>query len=85
MTAGPSSRTSYVVVGADAGPKKLEKIDQLKIKTLTEDEFLEFIRTSPTRDNITTSKSSKSTKKAKAVEDAKMLVDEPVKASSSTR
>ena len=70
------------MVGADAGPKKLEKIDQLKIKTLTEDEFLEFIRTSPTRDNITTSKSSKSTKKAKVVENEKMLVDEPVKVSS---
>ena len=85
MTAGPSSRTSYVVVGADAGPKKLEKIETLKIKTLSEDEFLEFIRTSPTRDNITTSKSSKSTKKAKVVKDEKMLVDEPVKDSSSTR
>ncbi|CAG8611776.1 9572_t:CDS:10, partial [Paraglomus occultum] len=84
VTISPSSRTSYVVVGADAGPKKLEKIEQLKIKTLTEDEFLEFIRTSPTRDNITTSKPSKSTKKAKVVENEKMLVDEPVIVSSTS-
>jgi replication factor C subunit 1 len=76
VTAGPSSRTSYVVIGADAGPKKLEKIEQLKIKTLTEDEFLEFIKTSPSRDD-TKSKS----KPAKGVKVDKMLVDEPAKTS----
>ncbi|CAG8597353.1 599_t:CDS:10 [Diversispora eburnea] len=47
VTAGPSSRTSYVVVGEDPGPKKMEKVQQLKIPTLTEDQLLELIRTSP--------------------------------------
>jgi len=30
-------------VGAEAGPKKMEKIAQLKLKTLTEDEYLALI------------------------------------------
>lgn len=45
VTTSPSSKTSYVVLGSDAGPKKLELIAKHKIKTLTEDEFLELIAT----------------------------------------
>ncbi|KAH8105438.1 DNA replication factor C large subunit [Cristinia sonorae] len=41
----PSSKTSYVVLGADAGPRKLEAIKKNKLKTLDEDEFLELIST----------------------------------------
>ncbi|CAG8445116.1 782_t:CDS:10 [Acaulospora colombiana] len=44
---GPSSRTSYVVVGDNPGPKKMEKVKQLKIPTLTEDQLLELVKTSP--------------------------------------
>ncbi|CAG8751214.1 1038_t:CDS:2, partial [Acaulospora morrowiae] len=44
---GPSSRTSYVVVGDNPGPKKMEKAKELKIPTLTEDQLLELIKTSP--------------------------------------
>lgn len=44
VTTSPSSRTTFVVVGSDAGPKKLEKIKELKIATLTEDEFFDLIR-----------------------------------------
>ncbi|KAF8946558.1 hypothetical protein BGZ47_000220 [Haplosporangium gracile] len=49
VTGSPSGKTSYVVVGDDAGQSKLDKVKKLKIKTLDEDEFLDLIRTSPAR------------------------------------
>ena len=39
----PSSKTSYVVLGSDAGPKKLEAIKKHKLPTLDEDGFLALI------------------------------------------
>lgn len=45
VTAGPSGKTSYVVLGENAGPSKLAKIKAHNIKTLTEDEFLNLIAT----------------------------------------
>lgn len=47
VTTAPSSKTSFVVVGEDAGPKKLELIKKIKLKTLTEDEFLDMISSRP--------------------------------------
>ena len=41
----PSSRTSYVVVGADAGPSKLKAIEKNKLPTLDEDGFLDLLAT----------------------------------------
>ena len=35
----------YAVVGDDAGPKKIEQIEQFRIKTLDEDTFFALIRT----------------------------------------
>ncbi|KAK4052399.1 DNA replication factor C complex subunit Rfc1 [Microbotryomycetes sp. JL201] len=49
VTTAPSSKTSYVVVGRDAGPKKLEMIERHKIKKLTEDQFLELIGRAPSK------------------------------------
>ncbi|KAF9180026.1 hypothetical protein BGZ51_006504 [Haplosporangium sp. Z 767] len=49
VTGAPSGKTSFVVVGEDAGQSKLDKVKKLKIKTLNEDEFLDLIRTSPAR------------------------------------
>ncbi|BGP50272.1 DNA replication factor C complex subunit Rfc1 [Rhodotorula kratochvilovae] len=43
VTTAPSSKTSYVVLGTDAGPKKLEVIAKHRIKTLDEDAFLALI------------------------------------------
>lgn len=43
VTTAPSSKTSYVVLGSDAGPKKLELIKKHKLKTLDEDGFLGLI------------------------------------------
>ena len=44
-TTAPSRKTDYVIIGLDAGPKKLETIKKLGIKTLTEDEYLNLIGT----------------------------------------
>ena len=38
-----SKNTDYVVVGRDAGPKKLEQIEDLGIETMDEDEFIEML------------------------------------------
>ena len=45
MVGQPSSKTSYVVLGADAGPSKLKAIEKNKLKTLDEDGFLNLIAT----------------------------------------
>ncbi|OQE81580.1 hypothetical protein PENNAL_c0040G00596 [Penicillium nalgiovense] len=47
VVGAPSSKTSYVVLGADAGPKKLETIAKHKIKTISEDGLFELIRRLP--------------------------------------
>ncbi|BEI93636.1 uncharacterized protein CcaverHIS019_0600950 [Cutaneotrichosporon cavernicola] len=41
----PSGKTDYVIVGENAGASKIAKIKEKGIKTLTEDEFLDLIRT----------------------------------------
>ncbi|EST09459.1 DNA replication factor RFC1, C-terminal [Kalmanozyma brasiliensis GHG001] len=45
ITGAPSSKTSYVVLGEGAGPKKVASIEKNKIATLDEDGFLDLIRT----------------------------------------
>ncbi|XP_025091531.1 replication factor C subunit 1-like [Pomacea canaliculata] len=47
VTGTVSSRTSYVVIGRDAGASKLAKIEQLKTKQLDEDGLLNLIKTLP--------------------------------------
>lgn len=46
-TTGPSKKTSFVVLGSDAGPKKLETIRDLNLKAIDEDGLFEIIRTRP--------------------------------------
>jgi replication factor C subunit 1 len=47
VTTAPSSKTSYVVLGNEAGPKKLETIAKLHLKTINEDGLFELIRRLP--------------------------------------
>ncbi|KAI0025131.1 replication factor RFC1 C terminal domain-containing protein [Xylariomycetidae sp. FL0641] len=47
ITGTPSSKTSFVVLGDDAGPNKLTKIRQLGTKTINEDGLFELIRRLP--------------------------------------
>lgn len=47
VTGAPSKKTSFVVLGADAGPKKLETIQQFGLKTINEEGLFELIRKLP--------------------------------------
>lgn len=47
VTTAPSSKTSYVVIGNDAGPSKLEKIKKMGIKTVAEEGLFKLISTMP--------------------------------------
>ncbi|KAI0161568.1 replication factor RFC1 C terminal domain-containing protein [Xylariaceae sp. FL1272] len=47
ITGTPSSKTSYVILGEDAGPSKLAKIKQHSIKTINEEGLFELIRRLP--------------------------------------
>ncbi|SPO03457.1 related to replication factor C protein [Cephalotrichum gorgonifer] len=47
VTGQPSSKTSYVVLGDDAGPSKLAKIKSHGIKTINEEGLFELIRQLP--------------------------------------
>ncbi|ETS79084.1 hypothetical protein PFICI_08937 [Pestalotiopsis fici W106-1] len=47
ITGAPSSKTSYVVLGDDAGPSKLAKIQSHNIKTIDENGLFELIRRLP--------------------------------------
>lgn len=47
VTGAPSSKTSYVVLGSDAGPSKLKKIRDMNIKTINEEGLFELIRRLP--------------------------------------
>ena len=47
VTGTPSSKTSYVVLGNDAGPKKLETISKCKLKTINEEGLFALIKMMP--------------------------------------
>lgn len=47
VTGAPSGKTNYVVLGSDAGPSKLRKIESLKITTINEEGLFELIRKLP--------------------------------------
>ena len=44
VNSGISRKTDYVIVGENAGPKKLEKIAELGIETIDEKRFLEIFK-----------------------------------------
>lgn len=67
VTGSISKKTSYVVVGRDAGPKKLEKIQQLGTKTLNEDQFYDFLENAPGQDEPDYSEPKESGKKVRHV------------------
>jgi len=47
VTSAPSKKTSYVVLGVDAGPKKLETINQYGLTAIDENGLFELIRRMP--------------------------------------
>ncbi|GAA5882470.1 hypothetical protein JCM3774_001130, partial [Rhodotorula dairenensis] len=73
VTTAPSSKTSYVVLGSDAGPKKLEVIKKHKLKTLDEDGFLQLIGNRKADPNDPKLVEAKKKEAAKVKEAAKAL------------
>ena len=47
VTGGPSKKTSFVVLGIDAGPRKLETIKQYGLRTIDENGLFELIKKLP--------------------------------------
>lgn len=47
VTSAPSSKTSFVVLGTDAGPKKMEVIKKNKLKTIDENGLFYLIKNMP--------------------------------------
>lgn len=70
VTTAPSKNTSYVVLGDDAGPKKLEVIAKNNIKTINEEGLFKLIKTMPP--NGGDSKAAAKYAETKAKEDAKI-------------
>jgi replication factor C subunit 1 len=78
VTSGPSSKTSYIVLGNEAGPKKLETIAKLKLKTINEDGLFELIKRLPANggDSKAAEKHAEKKEKAeKAIRDAAADMD----------
>ncbi|MCJ1280730.1 hypothetical protein MMC26_000047 [Xylographa opegraphella] len=71
VTSGPSSKTSYVVLGTDAGPKKLETIAKYGLKTINEDGLFQLIRMMPA--NGGDSKAAGKFEEKKRAEERKIL------------
>ncbi|KAJ6260249.1 hypothetical protein Dda_4473 [Drechslerella dactyloides] len=67
VTGAPSRKTSYVVVGAEAGPKKLETIRELKLKSIDEDGLFALISKLPAHGGDSTAAQA-AAKKAKEEE-----------------
>lgn len=61
----PSSKTSYVVLGSDAGPSKLKAIEKNKLQTLDEDGFLNLIATRVVDESALDDKARKKIEKEK--------------------
>ena len=69
----PSSKTDYVVLGDSAGPSKLAAIKKHKLKTLSEDEFLDLIATRKGPGNgkgLSEKEKKKKDKEEKAIRDS---------------
>ena len=70
VTTAPSSKTDFVVLGNDAGPKKLETIAKLRLKTVNEDGLFALIRTLPR--NGGDSKAAEKYEEKQRIEDKKI-------------
>ena len=70
-TTAPSRKTSFVVLGRDAGPKKLETIHQNNIKTINEDGLYQLIRTLPA--NGGDSKAAEAAEAKRVAEEKKVI------------
>ncbi|TGO51177.1 hypothetical protein BCON_0167g00310 [Botryotinia convoluta] len=73
ITGAPSSKTNFVVLGKDAGPSKLRKIETLKIRTINEHGIFHLLRTLPA--NGGDGKAAEKNNEKKAAEEKKIRED----------
>ncbi|KAI3405701.2 rfc1 [Candida oxycetoniae] len=73
VTKSISGKTSLVVIGADAGPSKVKKIKQLKIKAIDEDGFLQLLSKMPADGG--SGEAAQKAKLAREAEEKKILED----------
>jgi replication factor C subunit 1 len=76
ITTAPSAKTSYVVLGSDAGPKKLETIQKNKLKTINEDGLFELIKRLPANGGDSAAAAKHAEKLAKEEEAARKAAEE---------
>lgn len=87
-TSAPSKKTNYVVIGSDAGPKKLETIAKFELKTINEEGLFELIRRLPANGGDSKAAGQfkeKQEKEAKKVQEAaKEMIKQEKKTETST-
>lgn len=76
VTSGPSSKTSYVVLGEDAGPKKLEVIQKFKISSINEDGLFALIKNLPANGGDSAAAEKNAEKRAKEEEEIRKAAAE---------
>ncbi|KAK5111988.1 hypothetical protein LTR62_004522 [Meristemomyces frigidus] len=72
----PSKKTSYVVLGEDAGPKKLETIKQYGLKAINEDGLFELIKRLPANGGDSAAAEKMVEKRAKDEADTRKAAEE---------
>jgi replication factor C subunit 1 len=76
ITGAPSKKTSYVVLGEDAGPKKLETIKQHGLKVINEEGLFELIRRLPANGGDSAAAEMNAEKKAKEMDKIREQAEE---------
>lgn len=75
IMSAPSSKTSFVVLGSDAGPKKLETIAKNNIKTINEEGLFELIKRLPANGGNSKAAAANEEKKQKELDKIKAEAD----------
>lgn len=75
-TTAPSKKTSYVVLGEDAGPKKLKTIQDFNLKVINEDGLFALIRQLPANGGDSAAAEKNAEKKAKEEENIRQAAEE---------
>ena len=76
VTGAPSKNTSFVVLGNDAGPKKVETIRKNNIKTINEDGLFDLIRKLPANGGDSKAAAKYEDKAKKEAEKVKQMAEE---------
>ncbi|KAK5119341.1 hypothetical protein LTR85_007697 [Meristemomyces frigidus] len=76
VTTAPSKKTSYVVLGEDAGPKKLATIQEHQLKVINEEGLFELIKRLPANGGDSAAADKMAEKRAKEEENIRKAAEE---------